>query len=101
VEDVDPIACYYAAVTRKMNNGEAFYPDQRMTREQAIYSYTMANALSSFQEKEKGSIEAGKYADLVLLDHNLITCPEEEIRQTKVKWTMVGGRIEYEQNKKQ
>lgn len=99
VEDVDPIACFYSAVTRKMNNGQAFYPEQRMTREQAIYSYTMANALSSFQEKEKGSIEAGKYADLVLLDHNLITCPEEAIKSTKVKWTMVGGKIEYEQGK--
>lgn len=101
VEDVDPIACYYAAVTRKMNNGQAFYPGQRMTRQQAIYSYTMANAISSFQEKEKGSIEAGKFADMVLLDHNLLTCPEEEIRQTKVRWTMVGGKVEYEQDKNQ
>lgn len=95
VEDVDPIACYYSAVTRKMNNGQAFYPAQCMTREQALYSYTMANAFSSFQEKEKGSIETGKYADLVLLDNNLVNCNEDDIKKTKVLMTIVAGKVQY------
>lgn len=97
VEDVDPIACFYAAVTRKMKNGEAFYPAQRMSREEAIYSYTMANAFAAFQEKEKGSIEVGKYADFVILSNNLVNCKEEDIRQTKVLYTIVGGKVKYKQ----
>lgn len=95
VEDVDPLACYYAAVTRKMNNGKTFYPNQRMTREEAIYSYTMANAFAAFEEKAKGSIEPGKYADVVVLSNNLITCSEDDIRSTKVLYTIVGGKVKY------
>lgn len=95
VERIDPFTCYYAAVTRKMADGKAFYPDQCMTREEALYSYTMANAYAAFQEKEKGSIVPGKYADLVLLNTNLIKCKEEEIKQTKVVFTMVAGNIKY------
>lgn len=95
VEDVDPIACFYAAVTRKMSNGQAFYPAQRMSREEAIYSYTMANAYAAFQEKEKGSIENGKYADIVVLSNNLVSCKEEDIKNTKVLYTIVDGKIKY------
>lgn len=95
VERIDPFTCYYAAVTRKMADGKAFYPDQCMTRQEALYSYTMANAYAAFQEKEKGSIEPGKYADLVLLNTDLIKCKEEEIMQTKVVFTMVAGKIKY------
>lgn len=95
VEDEDPLACYYASVTRKLKDGSVFYPEQRMTREQALYSYTMANAYSSFQEKQKGSIELGKYADFTLLSNNLITCPEEEIKSTRVMMTIVGGKVRY------
>ncbi len=95
VEDVDPIANYYSTVTRKMKDGIAFYPEQKMTREQAIYSYTMANAIAAKEEKQKGSIEVGKYADLIMLSNNLITCTDEEIKNTKVLLTIVGGRTKY------
>ena len=95
VEDEDPIACYYSSVTRKLKDGSVFYPDQRMTREQALYSYTMANAFAAFQEKEKGSLEPGKYADITILSNNLLTCPDEEIPRTQVKMTIVGGKIKY------
>lgn len=97
VEDVDPVANYYSSVTRKLKDGSIFYPAQKMTREQAIYSYTMANALAAFQEKEKGSLEVGKYADLVLLSNNLITCKDEEIKDTKVVMTIVGGKVKFKQ----
>ena len=93
VEDIDPFANFYASVTRKTKDGTAFYPAQKMTREEALYSYTLANAYASFSEKEKGSIENGKWADLVLLDNDLIHCDEEKIKSTSVNLVMVGGKI--------
>jgi predicted amidohydrolase YtcJ len=98
VENIDPIANFYSSVTRKMKDGNAFYPEQRMTREEAIYSYTMANAFAAFEEKEKGSLEIGKYADLIILSKSLITCKDEEINNTKVVMTIVGGKVKYKQN---
>lgn len=97
VERINPFDCYYAAVTRKLSNGETFYPAQKMTREEGIYSYTMANAFAAFQDKELGSLEVGKWADIIILDKNLITCKEEDIKQTKVVATIVGGKQKYHQ----
>jgi len=96
VEDIDPFANFYASVTRKQKNGEAFYPAQRMTREEAIYSYTLANAIAQFEEKDKGSITVGKMADLVLLNNDLTKCAEEAIAGTKVLMTIVDGKILYQ-----
>lgn len=96
VEDVDPLACLYAAVTRKQKNGESFYPGQKMTREEALYSYTMANAYAAFEEKWKGSIEKEKWADLVMLDTNLLTCAEEDILKANVVMTLVNGKVQYQ-----
>jgi len=95
VENIDPFANIYASVTRKLKDGTTFYPAQKMTREEALYSYTLANAIAIFQEKQKGSIETGKYGDLVLLSNNLATCPEEEIKNTKVVMTIVGGKVKF------
>jgi hypothetical protein len=95
VENVDPFANFYASVTRKLNDGSSFFPAQRMTRQEAIYSYTLANAKAAFEEKEKGSIEPGKFADIVMLSENLLTCPDESIQKTKVLMTIVGGKIKY------
>jgi predicted amidohydrolase YtcJ len=66
-----------------------------MTRTEAIYSYTLANAKAQFEEAQKGSIEVGKFADLILLSDDLINCPEENIKQTKVLMTIVGGKQLY------
>ncbi len=68
-----------------------------MTREEGIYSYTMANAFAAFQDKELGSLRSGKWADIIILDKNLITCKEEDIKQTKVVATIVGGKQKYHQ----
>lgn len=95
VEDEDPIPNFYASVTRKLKDGTEFYPAQKMTREQALYSYTMANAIAAFQEKDKGSLEVGKYADIVILSNDLMTCKDEEIKNTKVVATIVGGKVKY------
>ncbi len=97
VEDINPIECFYAAVTRKRPDSPTpFFPEQCMTRAEAIYSYTMANAYAAFEENEKGSLEKGKLADIILLSHNLLTCPEEDILKTKVLMTIVGGRVKYQ-----
>ena len=95
VEDVDPFANLYASVTRKLKDGTSFFPAQKMTRQEAIYSYTLANAIAAFEENEKGSIEPGKSADIVTVSENLLTCPDESIQKAKVLMTIVGGKIKY------
>lgn len=97
VEDVDPIESFYASVTRKrVDTGMEFFPEQAMTRAEAIRSYTLSNAYAAFEENQKGSLEVGKYADLVVLSNNLIDCTEEEIMNTRILLTMVDGKIKYD-----
>ena len=96
VEKIDPLACFYASVTRKRSDtGFEFYPEQSMSREEAVYSYTLGNAFAAFEENIKGSIEPGKYADFVVLSNDLITCQEEEILNTKVLYTIINGEVVY------
>ena len=97
VEDVDPIESFYASVTRKrLDNPIPFFPEQSMTREEALESYTLSNAYAAFEEKDKGSLEAGKLADITVLSKNLLTCGEEEIMDSKVLYTIVGGEVKYQ-----
>lgn len=96
VEDIDPLASYYATVSRLMNNGELFYPEQRMTREEALRSYTLNGAYAAFEEDLKGSIEPGKLADIVVLTQDIMTLPEEEIPKARVDTTILGGEIRYQ-----
>jgi len=93
VEDVDPIACFYATVTRKTKDGTTFYPDQRMSREEALRSYTLNGAYASFQEDILGSLTPGKLADITVLSKDIMTVPEEEILEAKVLYTIVGGKV--------
>lgn len=95
VEDLDPFANFHASVTRQMKDGTPFYPAQRMTRQEAIYSYTLANAMAAFEEKEKGSIEKGKLADLVILSNDLLRCGDDAIASTRALLTIVGGKVRY------
>ena len=96
VEDVDPIASYYATVTRRTKDGSVFSPDQCMSRMNALESYTINAAYAAFEEDIKGSLTPGKLADLVVLSKDIMTCPEEEIRESKVMYTIVGGKIAYQ-----
>lgn len=96
VEDVDPIACFYASVTRKLADGSYFYPDQRMTREEALRSYTLNGAYAAFQENILGSLSVGKLADITVLSQDIMTIPEDEIPKTQVVMTIVGGKILYQ-----
>jgi len=95
VEDVSPIASFYASVTRKLGNGSVFYPDQRMSPEDALKSYTWSTAYAAFEENVKGSLTAGKLADITVLSSDILTAPEDEILKTEVVCTVVGGKIAY------
>lgn len=96
VEDIDPIASFYATVTRKTADGKPFYPDQAMTRLEALKSYTINNAIAAFEEDGKGSLSPGKLADIVVLSKDIMTVPDDQIRDATVVYTIVGGKIVYE-----
>jgi predicted amidohydrolase YtcJ len=95
VEDVSPIASFYASVSRRVNDGSVFFAEQRMTREEALKSYTLNVAYAAFQEQVLGSITVGKLADITVLSDDIMTIPENEIPATKVDYTIVGGQILY------
>lgn len=96
VEDVDPIKNFYASVTRKReDSGLIFYPEQAMTREEAIYSYTLGNAYAAFEENLKGSLRPGKLADIVILSQDLVKCTDNAILKTKVLYTISDGKVKY------
>jgi predicted amidohydrolase YtcJ len=95
VEDIDPIANYYATVTRKSKDGSVFHPDQRMSRMEALKSYTLNAAYAAFEESSRGSLKVGKLADLTVLSKDITTVPEDEIRSASVAYTIVGGKILY------
>ena len=97
VEDINPVACYYATVSRKLKDGSVFYADQRMSREEALKSYTWNAAYSGFEEKSKGSLSPGKLADITVLSKDILTIPEDEIPTATVKYTIVGGKVMYRQ----
>jgi predicted amidohydrolase YtcJ len=99
VEDLSPIANFYATVTRQDPSGQppgGFDPDQRLTREEALRTMTLDPAFGSFQEATKGSITPGKVADLVVLSQDILSVPAERILDTEVLATIVNGKILYE-----
>jgi hypothetical protein len=98
VAPLDPLQGIWAAVTRATLDGKnpgGWIPEQRISLEQAIRGYTLDAAYAEFSEKEKGSIEAGKMADLVVLEQNLFEIAPEKIKDVKVTMTLAGGRIVY------
>jgi predicted amidohydrolase YtcJ len=98
VEPLDPMEGLYAAVTRKDRAGEpgeGWFPEQKLTMEEAIELYTLGSAYAEFMEDRKGMIKENYLADLVILDNDLMTIPPDEIMKTKVDYTIVGGKIVY------
>ncbi|MFI5008251.1 MAG: amidohydrolase family protein, partial [Solirubrobacterales bacterium] len=79
-----------------LGDGSTFYPDQRMSRAEALRSYTLNAAYAAFEEASKGSLTAGKLADIVVLSADILTIPEEEIRAARVDYTIVGGKVLHE-----
>ena len=84
VESINPMDSIYASVTRQLTDGVTFFPEQAMTRKEALRSYTIDCAYAAFEETSKGSLVAGKLADIVVLTNDLLNCPPEEIKSTKV-----------------
>ena len=95
VDEIDPIASYHCSVTRLLPDGTTFQPQEVYSRERALYSYTMGNAIAAFEEDIKGSLTPGKLADVTVLSQDLLTVPDDRIRDTKVTMTIVGGKIRY------
>ena len=96
VEDVNPIASFYASVSRRLKDGSQFFPEQRMTRMEALKSYTINAAFAAKEEDIKGSLAPGKFADIVILSQNILTVDEDAIPATKVEMTIVNGEVVYE-----
>jgi predicted amidohydrolase YtcJ len=101
VEPINPIECFYAAVTRKTLTGyppDGFEPEQRLTRKQALQSYTILSAYAGFEENIKGSIEVGKLADFTVLSQDILKIPENQILNTTVDYTILDGKVAYERD---
>ena len=99
VEPINPIASFYASVSRKTLKGEpdgGYEPKEKMTREQALISYTLDAAYGAFEEDIKGSIEVGKLADFTVFNQDIMTIPEDEILSTQVVKTILGGKVVFE-----
>ena len=99
VEPLNPMEGLYAAVTRKDRMGEegdGWFPEEKLSMEEAIRLYTLGAAYAQFMEDRKGKIKEGYLADMVILDHDLFNISEEKIMKTKVDYTIVGGRIVFE-----
>jgi predicted amidohydrolase YtcJ len=97
VESISPFRGLYAATTRKSESGkEEYFPDQKITMDQAIAAYTAGSAFAEFAEKDKGLIVAGKLADFVVLDRDLTAVVPQKLLETKILRTVVGGKTVYE-----
>jgi predicted amidohydrolase YtcJ len=102
VEPLNPMEGLYAAVTRKDRLGEegnGWFPEQKLTMEEAIKYYTWGPAYAQFMESRKGIIKEGYLADIIITDKDLLTIPENEIMKTKIDYTITGGRVVYKSGK--
>lgn len=98
VEPISPVACFYASVTRRTLKGEppgGYEADQKMTREQALRSYTLDAAYAGFEEKIKGSIEIGKLADFTVFSQDIMKVPDDDLLKTVVECTIIDGKVAY------
>ena len=98
VEPLNPMEGLYAAVTRKDRLGEdseGWHPEQKISMDKAIEYYTLGSSYAQFMENRKGMIKTGFLADIVIVDSDLLTIPENEIMKTKVDYTITGGKVVY------
>lgn len=99
VEPISPVACFFASVTRQTLKGmppRGYEPAERMTREQALRSYTLDAAFGAFEEKIKGSVKAGKLADFTIFSQDIMKVPDADLLGTQVMMTIVGGKVLFE-----
>jgi len=95
VNAFNPFFNMWMSISRKTREGKLIYPEEKITREQALRMYTNGSAYLHFSEKTLGSLEAGKLADLVIIDKNFLTCPEDDIRHIQALATVVEGKLVY------
>jgi predicted amidohydrolase YtcJ len=94
INPYNPFLGMWITLTRQPRwTDQPLHPEQRISREQAIRLYTINNAYLTFEEKEKGSLEKGKLADLIVLDRDILTCPVDDVRKIQVEQTYLGGRV--------
>lgn len=98
VEPIDAMASLYATVSRRTSQGALFFPEQALTREEALASYTINNATAAFEEQVKGSITPDKWADLVILSQDFFAVPDADIPNIQIDMTIVGGQVRYRRN---
>ena len=99
VEPINPIPCFFASVTRQTLKGQpegGYEPEEKMTREQALRSYTLDAAFGEFEENNKGSIENGKLADFTIFSTDIMKVPDSEILKTEVAMTIINGKVVFE-----
>jgi hypothetical protein len=96
VAPLNPMLTIYAAATRATLDGrrnDGWVPEQKLSVDEALRAYTLGSAYAEFQEAQKGSLEAGKLADMVILEKDILTIPPQEIRDVRVDLTIVGGKV--------
>lgn len=96
---LNPLLGIYAAVTRRTTDGanpNGWFPEQKITVQQAVKAYTINNAYAAFEEKEKGSLSVGKLADIVVLSDDIFSIDPVKIENVQVLMTVVGGKVVYE-----
>ena len=102
VEDPNPLFGFYAAITRQDQTGfpeGGWMPDQKLTREETLESFTLTPAYAAFEEKQKGSITPGKLADFLILEQDIMKIAPKDVLTTRVASTYVGGRLVYSASK--
>jgi predicted amidohydrolase YtcJ len=92
----NPWLAIWVTLTRSTERGGPLVPEEKLTREQALRLYTINNAYLCHEEKQKGSLEVGKLADLIVVDRDVMTCPVDDVRTTKVLYTVLGGKVVFE-----
>ena len=95
VDEISPIGSFHCSVTRELADGSTFQPQEVYSRERALYSYTMGNAIAAFEEDIKGSLTPGKLADITILSQDLLAVADDEINDTEIVMTIVGGEVRY------
>ncbi len=98
IKPYDPFLGMWMAITRRAADGTVHNPEQRVTREKALRMWTLNGAYLTFEEDVKGSLEPGKYADFAILDRDILQCPIDEIRDTRVLETVLAGKTVYRRN---
>ncbi|MEM7503891.1 MAG: amidohydrolase [Pseudomonadota bacterium] len=95
VDEISPIGSFHCSVTRQLPDGSYFQPQEVYSRERALYSYTMGNAIAAFEEDDKGSLTPGKLADITVLSQDLLTVSNDDLMDTEIVMTILGGRVRY------